>query len=94
MAILRIPRRWRLRPLLAVVAASAVGLMILRIRIERAPIYRLIVQLQAVGAPMRAESARPALIRATRDRDRAVRKLAAWGLVRIAPVRGRPGPRR
>ena len=51
-----------------------------------------VVVLGRLGA--RAEPARPALIRATRDRDQAVRKLAAWGLVRTAPVRGRPGPRR
>ena len=57
MAIPRIPRRWRLRTLMIVVALCAVGLVTYRVRVERAPVYQMIGQLRTSSALARSEAA-------------------------------------
>ncbi len=97
MAFPRIPRRWRLRTLMVVVACCAVGLVILRVYVERAPVYQLIQQLRTGGdATARSEAAvrvglmgprasfaAGALTSALDDPDPGVRTAAMYALVRI-----------
>src|SRR5690348_2878831 len=97
MAFPRIPRRWRLRTLMIVIAFCAVGLVTYRTRVERAPVYQLIQQLRTGGyAPARSEAAvriglmgprasfaAGALTSALDDADPQVRAAAMYALVRV-----------
>jgi HEAT repeat protein len=96
MAFPRIRLRWRLRTLMIVVALAAVGLVIHRIYVERAPVYQLILQLRTGNAQARSQAAvqlglmgpkasfaAAALTSALDDSDPAVRTEATYALVKI-----------
>jgi HEAT repeat protein len=102
MAIPRISRRWRLRTLMAVVAACAVGLAARREYVERGPIDWDLLRLRLGGASARSSAALRlgllgpraaiavgALTASLDDPDRDVRTNAAYSLIRL----GRRSPR-
>lgn len=96
MAISKIRMRWSLRTLMIVVALCGVGLLIYRVNVERAPVYRLIRQLRT-GNPAarlaaasqigligpRASFAGGALTSALDDPDPGVRTQAMYALVML-----------
>src|SRR5262249_27281923 len=96
MAIPRIRLRWRLRTLMILVAVCAVGLVIRRVYVERAPVYQLIGQLRTGNAQARAQAAFQigqigpkaafavdALASALDDPERGVRTAALDALIKI-----------
>ncbi len=92
----RIPRRWRLRSLMVLVAVSAVGLFAYREYRERGPVYWEIARMRVGGAPTRANAALGlgllgprasfatwVLDGALDDPDANVRAEAAYALIRL-----------